>query len=156
MVLILYWILSLFKKNLFYYSSIADFLCCGSSRCIAKWLSYMHTHIFFFRFFSLIGYYKIIEYIVPWGKQSRAIQVEKVKSSYLKGPNYFLSKNRLQRFFPPFKKQVLQSAAASCFRVRRAVRNHLVQVSSFFRWGTLVQRNCFFFPKPKSHGLLET
>lgn len=42
-------------KNLFYYSSIADFLLCGSSRCIAKWLSYTDTHTFFFRFVSLIG-----------------------------------------------------------------------------------------------------
>lgn len=83
--------------------------------------------------------------------------MEKLKTSYLKGPNYFLSKNRLQRFFPHFKKQVLQSAAASCFRVRRAFRNHLVQSLGFLDeelWFKEIVG--FFFPKPKSHGLLET
>ena len=42
--------------------SIVDVQCCVSFSCTAQWFSYIYT--FFFRFFSLIGYCKILS-IVP-------------------------------------------------------------------------------------------
>ena len=39
--------------------SIVDIQCCGSFRCIAKWFRI----IFFFRFYSIIGYYKILNIV---------------------------------------------------------------------------------------------
>ena len=47
---------------------IVDSQCCVSIRCVAKQFSYILLyiiHVFFLRFFSMIGYYKIFN-IVPW------------------------------------------------------------------------------------------
>ena len=54
-----------FKKKFALFQSILDLQCYISFRCIAKLFSYTHTHIsILFRFFSYIGYYKILN-IVP-------------------------------------------------------------------------------------------
>ena len=46
---------------LFFFSwSLVGLWCCVSSGCSAAWFSYTYTYTFFFRFFSLIGYYKIL------------------------------------------------------------------------------------------------
>ena len=48
---------------LFFFSwSLVDLQCCVSSRCSATWFSYTYT--FFSRFFSLIGYYKILRRVL--------------------------------------------------------------------------------------------
>jgi len=44
-------------KEKFFNSSIVDLQCCVSFRYTAKWSSYI---CFFFKFFSIIGYYKIL------------------------------------------------------------------------------------------------
>ena len=49
-------------QNFFFNWSIVGLQCRVSFRCTAKWFSY--TYILFFRFFSIIGYYKILN-IVP-------------------------------------------------------------------------------------------
>ena len=49
---------------IFFYSSIVDLQCCVSFRDTTKRFSYTYTHIYFFRFFSGTGYYKILN-IVP-------------------------------------------------------------------------------------------
>ena len=54
-----------FKKKFALFQSILDLQCYISFRCIAKLFSYTHTHVsILFRFFSYIGYYKILN-IVP-------------------------------------------------------------------------------------------
>ena len=53
-------LLGTFKRNW----NRVDLHCCVSFRCTAKWFSYTHTYIFFFRFFSCIGYCKILS-IIP-------------------------------------------------------------------------------------------
>ena len=45
----------------FFYWNTVDLQCCGIFQCIAKWFSYIH----FFRFFSIIGYYKILNIEFP-------------------------------------------------------------------------------------------
>ena len=45
---------------LFYWNTV-DLQCCDIFRCIAKWFSY----IYFFRFFSIIGYCKILNIEFP-------------------------------------------------------------------------------------------
>ena len=43
--------------------SRVDLQCCISFRCTAKWFSYTYLYIYFVRFFSLIGYYKILSIV---------------------------------------------------------------------------------------------
>ena len=43
--------------------SIVDLQCCVSFKCTAKWLTFVYVYIFFSRFFSFIGYYKIVNVI---------------------------------------------------------------------------------------------
>ena len=51
-----------FPTLIFFFNwSIVDLQCCVSFRCTAKWVSYIC--IFFFRFFSTIGYYKILNMV---------------------------------------------------------------------------------------------
>ena len=55
----------LFFFNFFFLNwSIVDWQGCVTFRCPAKWFSYLYIYVFFFRFFSIIGYYKILS-IVP-------------------------------------------------------------------------------------------
>ena len=59
----------------FFNWSIVDLQCCISFSCTAKWFSYIFFfNIFFFRFFSHIGYYKILS-IVPCALYSRSMLV---------------------------------------------------------------------------------
>ena len=50
-------------------SSVVDLQCCVNFTCMAKWLSYTHTLMFFFRLVSIIGIYYKIPNIVPSDKQ---------------------------------------------------------------------------------------
>ena len=54
------------QLSLFLNWTIVDLQCYVSFSYTAKWFNntHMHTHIFFFRFFSIIDYYKILD-IVP-------------------------------------------------------------------------------------------
>ena len=49
---------------IYFYWSIVDLQCCVSFRCTAKWFSFIYIYILFSRFFSIIGYNKILN-IVP-------------------------------------------------------------------------------------------
>ena len=68
--------ISMLEKGFCFFSpdfkswSIIDLQYCVSFRCIAKWSSYTYIcrYLFFFRFFSFIGYYKILS-IVPCALQ---------------------------------------------------------------------------------------
>ena len=68
--------------------------CCVSFWCIAKWLSYTHTHVFFLICFSILIYFiMVIEYIVPYATHSRTLLfIYFICSSlYLLTPNsYFI------------------------------------------------------------------
>ena len=49
----------------FFYWTIVDLQYCVSFRCIAKWFRYIYVCVYiYFRFFSIIGYYKILN-IIP-------------------------------------------------------------------------------------------
>ena len=50
----------------FFNWSIVNLQCCVSFRCTAKWFSYTYIYIYFFRLFSLIGYYKISSIVPCW------------------------------------------------------------------------------------------
>ena len=53
------------KKKIYIYIykwRSVDLQCCVSFRCTAKRFSYTNIYIFFFRFFSSMGYYKILPY----------------------------------------------------------------------------------------------
>ena len=48
--------------------STVNFKCCVYFRCMAKLFGYMNMHVFSFRVFSVIGYYKLLS-IVPCAMQ---------------------------------------------------------------------------------------
>ena len=50
----------LFLFYFIFYWSIVNLQCCVSFKCTARWFIYTYIHAFFFRFFSIIGYYKIL------------------------------------------------------------------------------------------------
>ena len=49
---------------IFFNWSIVDLQCCANLCCTAKWLSYTHIDILFFKFFSIMVYHRILN-IVP-------------------------------------------------------------------------------------------
>ena len=74
LTLFFFYVCSIFYKFLFYTINIVDLQCCAGFRCIAKSFRYMyifiHVYPFFFRFFSNIGYDRILNR-VPCGIQSK-------------------------------------------------------------------------------------
>ena len=73
-LILFYYVCSTFYKFLFYIVNIVDLQCCVGFRRIAKSFRYMyiflHIYPFFFRFFSNIGYYRILNRL-PCGIQSK-------------------------------------------------------------------------------------
>ena len=57
-------LLLMFKFLFIFNWNIVDLQCCVSFRWTAKWFNYAYTHMFSFRFFSFIGYYKILSIIL--------------------------------------------------------------------------------------------
>ena len=55
-----------FFSSVCFYWSLVDFQECVSFRCTAEWFSYIYIYmcVFFFRFFSLIDYYKILSRVL--------------------------------------------------------------------------------------------
>ena len=57
--------LTLFQPSIFYWS-IINLQCCISFKYTPKWFSYLYAlyiYIFFFKFFSIVGYYKILNIV---------------------------------------------------------------------------------------------
>ena len=54
---------TLFFFNVFYWS-IVDLQCCVSFWYLAKWFSYAYIYTFFFRFFSIMLYHRILNIVL--------------------------------------------------------------------------------------------